>query len=314
MSLISLVIALVLEQWRPLADRGKLFGPLVRYANYLESQFNAGEARQGAAAWFLAMLPAVLGAWLVYWLAQHAGPSFGPIAALAVNVAALYITMGFRQFSHAFTAIHLALKEDDLPRARQVLGEWLGQNCGDLTREEVARLTIEGALTASHRHVFGVVFWFVLLPGPSGAILYRLAMFLAARWGRTDPAASSFGSFGKFARDVFAVLDWVPVRITAIAFAAVGDFEDAIYCWRSQAAKWSDSALGIVLAAGAGAIGVRLGMPIVNVDGTVSDRPELGVGDEADVGFLDSTVGLVWRALVLYLLMLLLLGVAKAVS
>ncbi len=314
MSLISLLIALVLEQWRPLADRGKLFAPLGRYANYLESQFNAGETRQGTAAWMLAVLPAVVGAWLIYWIAQHAGP-LGPIAALVVNVAALYLTMGFRQFSHAFTAIHLALKEDDLERARKILGEWLGQNCSDLSREEVARLTIEGALTASHRHVFGVVFWFVLLPGPSGAILYRLALFLAERWGHQDATVNPvLGSFGKFARDAFAVLDWVPVRITAIAFAAVGDFEDAVYCWRSQAAKWSDPALGIVLAAGAGALGVRLGMPIVNVDGSVSDRPELGVGDEADAGFLDSTVGLVWRALVLYLLMLLLLGVAKAVS
>jgi len=314
MSLISLILALILEQWRPLPDRGRLFGPLVRYANYLESQFNAGEARQGTAAWLLAVLPAALGAWLVYWLAAQAGP-LGPLAALVVNVAALYLTMGFRQFSHAFTAIHLALKEEDLPRARQILGDWLGKNCSDLTREEVARLTIEEALTASHRHVFGVVFWFVVLPGPSGAILYRLAMFLARRWGSADPlSASPPGAFGNFARDAFAILDWIPVRITAIAFAAVGDFEDAIYCWRTQAAKWGEPALGIVLAAGAGALGVRLGMPIVNVDGSASDRPELGVGEDADTAFLDSTIGLVWRALVLYLLMLLLLGVAKAVS
>ena len=58
----------------------------------------------------------------------------------------------------------------------------------------------------------------------------------------------------------------------------------------------------------------RLGMPIANVDGSVIDRAELGVGDDADTGFLDSTIGLVWRSLVLYLLMLLLLGIAKAMS
>lgn len=314
MSLVSLIVALILEQWRPLADRRHLFGPLARYASFLESQFNAGETGRGTAAWMLAVIPAVLGAWLIYWLAAHAGP-LGPLAALAVNVAALYITMGFRQFSHAFTAIHLALKEDDLPRARQLLSDWLGRNCGDLTREEVARLTVEAALAASHRHVFGVAFWFVVLPGPSGAILYRLAMFLARRWGEADPAQSpELLRFGKFARDAFALLDWLPVRITATAFAVVGDFEDAVYCWRTQAAKWGDPGLGIVLAAGAGALGVRLGMPIVNADGTVSDRPELGAGEDADAGFLDSTIGLVWRALVLYLLMLLLLGVAKAVS
>lgn len=314
MSLVSLVLALILEQWRPLSARQALLEPLVRYTSYLEAQFDAGEARQGMAAWMLAVLPGVLGAWLVYWIASHMG-GLGALLALAINVAALYVTMGFRQFSHAFTAIHLALKEDDLSRARSILGEWLGRNCSDLTREEVARLTIEEALTASHRHVFGVVFWFVLLPGPSGAILYRLARYLSRRWGAADPVGGvAGGNFGKFARDAFAVIDWIPVRITAIAYAAVGDFEDAVYCWRTQAAKWSDPALGIVLAAGAGALGVRLGMPIANVDGSVIDRAELGVGDDADTGFLDSTIGLVWRSLVLYLLMLLLLGIAKAIS
>jgi adenosylcobinamide-phosphate synthase len=306
MSLVSLIIALLIEQWRPLADRSHLFGPLSRYAGFLEEHFNAGEARHGVAAWMLLVLPAVLGAWLLYWLAAYASP---PLA-LIVNVAALYVTMGFRQFSHAFTAIHLALKEGDLPRARDLLGRWLDQDCSDLTREEVARLTIEEALIASHRHVFGVVFWFVLLPGPSGAILYRLAMFLARRWGAPDRPAE-LQQFGKFSRDAFAVLDWLPVRVTASAFAVIGNFEDAIYCWRTQAANWKDKALGIVLAAGAGAIGVRLGMPIVTSN-VVIDRPELGVGEEADADFLDSTIGLVWRALVLYLLVLLLLGIAKA--
>lgn len=312
MSLISLIIALLLEQWRPLADRRQLFGPMSRYAHFLERQFNAGEKHHGTIAWIVAALPILLGVWLVFFTLSH----MNPLLELAFNVAVLYLTLGFRQFSHYFTDIHLALKEDDLPRARELLGIWLGHDCAHLNREEVARLTIEEALTASHRHVFGVVFWFMILPGPSGAVLYRLTLFLRNRWGRAGGAQPTgvvdLAQFGKFSRDAFSVLDWLPVRVTAAAFAVVGDFEDAVYCWRMQAEKWSDPALGIVLAAGAGALGVRLGMPIVQ-DGEVRDRPVLGVGDEADVALLDSTVGLVWRALVLYLLLLLLVGVAQVV-
>jgi len=103
------------------------------------------------------------------------------------------------------------------------------------------------------------------------------------------------------------------VRFTAAAFAVVGDFEDAVHCWRTQASGWPDPELGIVLASGAGAIGVKLGMPIVE-GGTMIERPELGIGEDADTGHLDSLVGLVWRALVMWLLMLLLLSVAAAVS
>src|SRR6266513_1698531 len=252
MSLLSLVAALLLAQWRPLADRRSLYALLARYATFLEGLFNAGETRQGVIAWVVAVLPAVLGAWLVYTAAYRASP----LLALLLNVAALYLTMGFRQRSHFFTDIYLALKEDDLAKAREILSAWRQTSCADLDREAITRLAIEEALIASHRYVFGVVFWFVLLPGPTGAILYRLSMFLDGRWGeRTSPELERFSHF---ARRAFAALDWLPVRFTAAAFAVVGDFENAVYCWRTQAADWPDPALGIVLASGAGAIGVRL--------------------------------------------------------
>ena len=106
------------------------------------------------------------------------------------------------------------------------------------------------------------------------------------------------------------VLEWPAVRLTAAAFAVVGDFEDAIYCWRAQATAWSDPNLGIVLAAGAGALGVKLGMPLTEVEG-LYPRSELGLGEAADAPFLDSTVGLLWRALVLWVFVLIVIGLAR---
>jgi adenosylcobinamide-phosphate synthase len=306
-SLAALIAALLLEQWHPLADRRYLLFPVARYVTFLERHFNAGEERHGVIAWSLAaLLPALL-VWLVY----AAVYAVSPVFALLLNVAVLYLTMGFRQRSHYFTDIRLALNEGDLDRAREILGAWLGRSCAELDREAIVRLTIEEALASSHRLVFAVVFWFILLPGPAGAVLYRLAMFLDRRWGAAEEG--ELERFGRFARRAFAALDWLPVRLTAAAFAVVGDFEDAVYCWRTQASKWPDPLLGIVLASGAGAIGVRLGMPVIS-GGTAMDRPELGLGEEADLGHLDSTVGLVWRALVMWLLLLFLLSVASAVG
>jgi cobalamin biosynthesis protein CobD/CbiB len=103
------------------------------------------------------------------------------------------------------------------------------------------------------------------------------------------------------------------VRLTAAAFAIVGDFEDAVYCWRTQADQWPGDGLAIVLASGAGALGVRLGMPVLDA-GEITERAEIGTGEEADVDFMESAVGLVWRALVLWLLLLLLLGLASLVG
>ncbi|HEV8110650.1 MAG TPA: cobalamin biosynthesis protein, partial [Burkholderiales bacterium] len=131
----------------------------------------------------------------------------------------------------------------------------------------------------------------------------RLAAFLRERW-------KPLGGFGRFAENAFELIEWPAVRLTAASFAVVGDFEDSIYCWRTQARSWAEPNEGVVLAAGAGAMGLRLGMPVVEVEG-MQPRPELGVGEPADGPFLDSTVGLVWRALVLWIFVLLVVTVAR---
>jgi adenosylcobinamide-phosphate synthase len=299
-SVIAIIAALLLEQWRPLVERKAYHAVLARWANWLEGTFNAGESRHGRIAWAVAAAPLVLGSLVLFWVLLWVHP----LLALAFNIAALYVTLGFRQFSHYFTGIQLAVKADDLDRARELIGTWRQEPAMHRTKEEVVRLAIEEALAASHRHVFAVLFWFMLLPGPSGAILYRLAGFLARRWGGQ-------GAFGTFATRVYEAMEWPAVRLTAIAFAVVGDFEDAVYCWRTQSAAWADSRLGIVLAAGAGAMGVRLGMPIAYPDGTAEPRAELGLGEPADAAFLDSTVGLLWRSLVVWVFLLAVLGVAR---
>ena len=101
----------------------------------------------------------------------------------------------------------------------------------------------------------------------------------------------------------------LPLRLTAVGFAITGDFEDAIFCWRTQASSWMEPETGILLASGAGALGVRLGLPIRDGYG-VEDRPEMGLGDDADVDFMQSTIGLAWRTLVLCLLIMALVWIA----
>jgi adenosylcobinamide-phosphate synthase len=298
-TVLAIIAALVIEQWRPLGERKHLHGILDGIAQRLEQAFNGGERRQGAVAWLVAVVPVSVAAALLHAALRSASP----FVALLFDIAVLYLTLGFRQFSHNFTDIQLAVKAGDIDRARSLLERWRGASGVVRTREEVIRLAIEEALIASHRHVFGVLLWFLILPGPSGAILYRLADYLAARW-------KPLGAFGDFAQRAFHVLEWPAVRLTAIAFAVVGDFEDAVYCWRTQAGGWADPDAGIVLAAGAGAMGVRLGMPVQDVEG-MQPRPELGVGEPAEGPFLDSTVGMLWRAVVVWIFVLLLITVAR---
>ncbi len=308
MSLFSLIAALLLEQMHPLHARKYLYSWVRSYADFFQYHLNAGERRHGKIAWLLAVLLPLGVTVPLYWVLSHQHVIF----AWAFSVLVLYLTMGFRQFSHYFTDIHKALRDKDLDTARSLLSEWRGASCDEFGAEEIARVSIEQALLAAHRNVFGVVVWFVIFMllglGPSGAIVYRLAQFLNARWGQQD--SEEMGDFGVFAAQAYRVVEWLPMRLIASTFAIVGDFEDAVYCWRSQAHGWPDPEAGIVLASGAGALGVRLGMTIEQ-DGMPLERPEIGVGDDADADYMQSTIGLVWRALVFWLIALLLLGVAS---
>lgn len=318
MTFFSIICVLVFEQFKAL-PAARVAAWQAAHAEFLERQFNGGEVRHGMTAWGVGVaLPVLL------LLILRIGLDFThPVVGFMLDVAILYLTMGFRQFSHYFTDIQLALRMGEIDHARRLLSEWRGQRAEHLGSADIARLTIEQGIVSSHRHVFAPLLWFMVL-GPAGAVLYRLSLSVAQH----GPTAAGvigaserehFGHFGQFARQAFRLIDWMPARLTAATFAIVGDFEDAVYCWRTQASQWAqstdwdDMTSGILLSSGAGALGIRLGLPLRNeID--IESRPELGLGEEADIEHLQSAIGLVWRALVLCLLLLALLTVASWVG
>ncbi len=303
MSFFALLAALLLEHFRPLPRDFRLYGWFSGYVHYLERQFNAGGHQHGVLAWFLALSPLVLLVTLIsIWLNALNG-----LVGWAWNVIALYLLMGFGALGERAAAVSSALRNHQLDQARWLLEQWRGGDSAALSASEVARLGIEELLISAFRRLFGVALWFTLL-GPGGALLYRLSQILAQTWGGLNE--QEFGNFGKFATRAFAWMEWLPARLTAISFAIVGDFEDAMYCWRSQAKQWMEESLGIVLASGAGAIGVKLG-DTIETRGSVECRPEIGLGDDAGVDYMDSAISLIWRTLALWLVLLLLIALAR---
>ena len=308
MNVIAIVVALGIEQWRTFRWRGALQQTFVRYARWLEHRFNGGSAQQGAIAAALAIAPPVLVAACGYWVLDQISPLLG----LAWNVLILYLLVGFRHFSHAFSAIVDALKAGDAIAARRRLAAWRGSDASATSAEEIPKLAIEQGLEDSYRHVFGTLFWFLVLPGPAGAVLYRATVLLASEWQGDEltPLGHQLSVFGAPVRRLLHWLDWIPVRLTAATFAVVGDFEDAIYCWRTQSGQWPRLNDGILLASGAGALGVVIGGAIAGPTGEPEFRPEMGIGEPADSDVLPSAAGLVWRALLVWLAVLLVLTLA----
>jgi len=117
------------------------------------------------------------------------------------------------------------------------------------------------------------------------------------------------------AQRAWLALDWLPARATALGFAIVGSFEDAMDGWRNHAQKFPQDNDGVILAATAGALDVRLGG-----GGLSSPDAAAGVDDEAvastpgqpaQLAHLASVVGLVWRSVVMWLVLLALMTMAN---
>jgi adenosylcobinamide-phosphate synthase len=304
MSFLSILAALFLEQLRPLPHPSVFELWFVRYAHRLSRDLNAGQPVHGTAGWLLGVLPWVAAALIAHYVLDL----LNPLLAWAWDVAVLYACINFKRAMQDYSAIADALRAGELDKARDLIARWRGEPASEWSESEIARAAIEAAFVCAHRDLLAVIAWFVVLPGPAGVILYKLSGILADKWGRrTD---EEFGAFGRFSAKAFYVLDWVPLRLTAIGFAIAGDFEDAIACWRGQAQTWPDPATGVILASGAGALDVRLGGALPK-EGGANYRPELGTGDDPDANYMHSAAGLIWRTLVIWMIVLVLLTLAR---
>jgi adenosylcobinamide-phosphate synthase len=325
MSFFAILFALLIEQARPLARTNPIHAGLRAWALSVSRNFDAGKPHHGWVSWALAVvLPSavVLGIhWLLLW-------GVGWPLAMLWNVAVLYITLGFRQFSHHFTRIRDALESGDEDAARAALAHWQQVDVGELPRSEIVRHVIEYSVIAAHRHVFGVLACFSLLAalglGPTGAVLYRLAEFVSRYWHYKERSGMQPASAAlqQASAQAWTVIDWLPARLTALSFAMVGSFEEAIEGWRFHAQHFPNDNDGVVLAATAGAINVRLGGEALRaradlqtpqgleMDADIGDSDRTP-GREPEVGHLRSVVGLVWRSVVVWMLLLALLTFAR---
>ena len=160
MSFFALLFALLIEQVRPLAYHNPVYGGVLAWTRWTSRNFDAGKSHHGWVAWTLAVAVPTLLALGIHWLLVL---TLGLPFAVRGGVAVLYVTLGFRQFSHHFTGIRDALGEGDEAMARTLLARWQRVEAAELPRSEIVRHVIEHSVIAAHRHVFGVLAWYSIL-------------------------------------------------------------------------------------------------------------------------------------------------------
>jgi adenosylcobinamide-phosphate synthase len=213
-----------------------------------------------------------------------------------LDAVVLYFALGWRSLGEHADAVAAPLVAADLPAARRAVARMVSRDCEALDATGIACAAVESVLENGNDAVFGTLFWFAVLGAP-GALGYRLANTLDAMWGYRNPR---FLHFGWAAARLDDLLNLVPARLTALSYALCGDRRAALSCWRAQARTWKSPNAGPVMAAGAGALGLRLGGP-ARYHGQIEDRPPLGAGRLATAADIARARTLIDRALALWL-------------
>ncbi|MFM9433244.1 adenosylcobinamide-phosphate synthase [Janthinobacterium sp. CG_23.3] len=272
------------RRWHPLVGFGNL-------ANAIERRLNRSRRRfaRGALAWLLAVAPlTALSAW-----------TCGALG-LAAHAVMLYFCIGLRSLREHNLPIAQALARGDLAQARLLTARIVSRDTGDASAADLAKASAESLLENGNDAVFGTLFWFAVAGGP-GAVLFRLANTLDAMWGYRN---ERFDWFGCCAARIDDALNYLPARLTALSYIALGatlaDKRRAWRCWRAQAPNWSSPNAGPVMSTGAGALGLALGGAAI-YDGVLEQRPPLGSGRSAAAPDIARAWRLVARTTALWL-------------
>ena len=208
-----------------------------------------------------------------------------PVTHTLVTAAATWAVLGGRSLTREAATIERQLVAGEVAAARLQVRNLVGRDTTSLDADEVARACIESVAENASDAVVAPLLWGGLV-GVPGLLGYRAINTLDAMIGHRSPR---YAEFGWAAARLDDVANWVPARVAAaLAIVAgpgvgAGDGSAALQAIRHDAPAHPSPNGGVVEAAFAGMLGVRLGGSNA-YDGRVEDRGTLGSGPPATVG------------------------------
>jgi len=169
-------------------------------------------------------------------------------------------------------AVALPLQARDISTARKAVSMIVGRDPKQLDKEGVARAAIESLAENTSDGIVAPLFW-GCIAGLPGIAAYKAINTLDSMIGHRS---ERYEAFGKTAAILDDVVNWVPARLTglAFAFASGSRARGALQCMRRDAKAHRSPNAGWPEGAMAGAIGVRLSGPRAYGD-TLVDEPWL---------------------------------------
>ncbi len=225
MFLLAILISLALERLVPALDRLRGILWFRQYADGLRRKLLPEDSRRGTLTVLLTVLPPVL----LVGLAQYLLDMQLWLFSFGLSLAVLIYALGPRDMDRQVKTYLEARAQDD-ERAQGILHEFLPFPVPD---SEQARtdVVIDMIFVLTHERVLAVFFWFVLL-GPMGAILYRLVSELVS-----TPPENANEDYWLAATRLHMLLAWLPAHLSALSFAVMGSFMHALQVWHETSLR-----------------------------------------------------------------------------
>ena len=223
---------------------------------------------------------------------ERAAGRRGPGWTVVATAAATFVALGGTSLSRTGNQMAGLLHAGDVAGARRLLPSLCGRDPAVLDSAGLVRAALESvAENTSDAHVAPVM-W-AAVAGVPAVLVYRGANTLDAMIGHRSPKYARFGWAAARFDDAanFAAARLTALLVAACAPAVGGSPAEAVRAWRRDAARHPSPNAGVVEAAFAGALGVRLGGPTQYAH-ELEIRPTLGDGRAPEVSDLARAVRL----------------------
>ena len=255
------------QRGHPVAGFGAVASAVER-GTYRDARL-AGVAHTGALVGVVTVLGVAI---------ERIAARFGLTAGTTVLAAATWSALGGTSLLRTVFDMSERLTTEDIGAARRLLPSLCGRDPDALDGDGLARAALESLAENTSDAQVAPLFW-AAVGGVPGALGYRAINTLDAMVGSRSP---SYARFGWAAARLDDLANFVPTRVTAALVVVSaplvgGSLWDAVRAWRRDAARHPSPNAGVVEAAFAGALGVRLGGPTRYPHG-LEIRPSLGDG------------------------------------
>jgi adenosylcobinamide-phosphate synthase len=214
----------------------------------------------------------------------------GPLWSVALTASATWIALGGTSLARTGLEMSELVDRDDIEAARLLLPSLCGRDPARLDGPGLTRAALESVAENTSDAQVAPLLW-AMAAGAPGVLAYRAINTMDSMIGHRSPR---YLRFGWAAARLDDAANYVAARATAVlvvicASVGGGSPSGALRAWRLDAARHPSPNAGVVEAAFAGALGVRLGGP-TQYHHELQIRPTLGDGAQPAVADLRRAV------------------------